>query len=309
MNVQALVALGRIDDALRQAADGVASLQKAGERKLAAVAMKSVMHAHIANGDGQNALTVGKQAADTFLQLNDQGAHAGMLLELARFYFAVGDYFTAKETAEKAIPYFKELSDTAGHAAAMEIFGAAEDAEEQENEKPHSEVDREALMQKVAEALQMGRGDELRQLCEECYEKGIGSRALKAYLKPLVFDVNPEQSTELMNFWIDHQPPYLEFGDGLMAEATYFQREDVYFYFRSAGSMGYGPGFRLMRNCWRTGKASENPDVRSISVLSLKDDHDLWEEKVTMGHPGIIDCSLQTGIMGVWPIPHSSEIK
>merc|ERR1712232_969795 len=75
-------------------------------------------------------------------------------------------------------------------------------------------------------------------------------------------------------------------------QSQHFDRRYIYFLFRMGG-MGYGPGFRLLRTVYRKGDAG--PNATGHTTLSIKEDHDEWEE-FTGYHAGIYDCALQTGM-------------
>merc|ERR550525_67813 len=115
-----------------------------------------------------------------------------------------------------------------------------------------------------------------------------------------VFERDPEDTAE---FWDANQPenwplpskPELNPDDqaenGHFAVARNFDRRWLYFSFR-VGAMGYGPGFRLLKQSYRKGPPSYW--AHGHSTLRLKDDHDDWEEYSGF-HAGIMDCALQTG--------------
>merc|ERR1719203_1642789 len=65
--------------------------------------------------------------------------------------------------------------------------------------------------------------------------------------------------------------------------------------------MGYGPGFRLMKTSFRKGPpatgelgAVDGLKACGMASLTIKEDHDDWEEYCTY-HAGIYDCALQAG--------------
>mmetsp|Transcript_74906 Transcript_74906/g.173654 ORF Transcript_74906/g.173654 Transcript_74906/m.173654 type:complete len:526 (-) Transcript_74906:108-1685(-) len=298
--VRGLVGMEAVSEALRQARQGVAQLEKTGNKKMAALATTTLIRAYRANDKIREAVVAAKDALAIFHDLGEREHEGTMQCEVAKLYLELGQYDQCKELAEEALPLFKELGYvTQGEVTALELIGAAEDAKAKLQLEKDRQDQVDDMMSKLKSALINKDGPKFKEILDKVYSSEfVSTEDVKNTLMP-VFERDPE---ETQNFWDANQPeawPLPKQMDvdedqataGMFESSRSFDRRYLYFLFR-VGAMGYGPGFRLLKTCFRKGPASYWS--HGHSTLKLKDDHDDWEEYSGF-HAGVLDCALQTG--------------
>lgn len=301
LQVQALIGIGSKDEALRAAKTGVALLQKSGDRMATALGMMAIVHAYSGKGENRSALDAARDALAILRELGNKKLMATMMIEVAKLHAAVGEGEKASELAEEAVRLCRECGDWMGLAAATEVIGAVEDSaatlalQEEQNEE------KKILLNKLASAFEMRNAPEFKDVLDRIYSSNnISIEEFQDAIAPVM-----EKDPEGAQVWAEsnHPDSYpLEqeseerdvdmLGKNLDSKvATQFDRRFCYFAFRWGG-MGYGPGFRLLKTAFR--KGPQGWTAHGHGTLTIKDDHDDWEE-YTGYHPGIYDCALQAG--------------
>lgn len=297
--VQGLIGMDAKAEALRQAKQGQAQLQKAGDKKNAALVTKSIIAAQAADGKFKEAVIAAKDALAIFRELGDKDHEGEMLVELAKLYARLGQLEQSKDAAEEALPIFKDAGNSQGEVAALEILGAAEHAKAELQAEQEAQDEKKKLLDAVKTALVNREAEDFKEALTAVYKSEyITEEDITSALMP-VFERDPAGATE---FWEENHPEEFELpakytdmqdyaAEASFQSANVFDRRGLYLGFRYGG-MGYGPGFRLLKTAHRKGPPGYW--AHGHSTLTLKDDHADWEEYAGW-HAGILDCALQTG--------------
>mmetsp|Transcript_24071 Transcript_24071/g.69476 ORF Transcript_24071/g.69476 Transcript_24071/m.69476 type:complete len:439 (-) Transcript_24071:138-1454(-) len=302
--VQGLIGMEAKSEALRQARQGLAQLQKSGDKEAAALAMLTVVRVYVADKRHKEGVIMAKDTQAAFRELGDQKHEGLALCEMGKLYLEMGQLDQALQAAGEALPIFNAAGETDCGVMAMEVIGAAEDAKASLAREREVQEEAKQLIAAVKDALEKRDVAAFKEALDQTYSsESVSMEDLKQALTPL-FERDPEGTTE---FWEANHPenfplpPKKEMTD-MMTDAEFlnaksYDRRYLYFIFR-VGMMGYGPGFRLLKQAYR--KGDRGPFSHGQSCLRLKDEHDEWEEYAGF-HAGILDCALQTGSARVQP--------
>merc|ERR1711941_90553 len=130
----------------------------------------------------------------------------------------------------------------------------------QREKKVREEV--KQLVERLRETLSQRDGSAFRVALEHCYaNEAVSMEDVEQALSSLI-EADPDG---VQQFWQDNHPDSFEYQkrDGAQdyldpgtndkfRQSQHFDRRYIYFLFR-IGGMGYGPGFRLLRDVYRKG--------------------------------------------------------
>lgn len=164
----------------------------------------------------------------------------------------------------------------------------------------------EELILKLKDAMLARDGPTFKSVLEKCYEnENVFTENVEEIISPVI-ETDPEG---LYDFFLRNQPEKWAVNpeEQKFDSATHFDRRLLYYVFRM-GAMGYGPGFRLVKQAHRLG--DQGPTSQGYGTLNLMDTCPDWEERAAW-HPGILDCVLQVGAVRGLPTEYmeSTRIK
>jgi len=211
----------------------------------------------------------------------------------------------AKDLADALLPLCQRLGDLEGEAVMNELIGMAVQERGVFEEKAAKEMEAEELILELKKAMLARDGPKFKSILEKCYEnENVFTENVEEIIGPVI-ETDPEG---LYDFFLSNQPEKWKINpdeEQKFDSAAHFDRRLMYYAFRM-GAMGYGPGFRLIKQAHRLGNSG--PNAQGFGTLNLMDTCPDWEERV-FWHPGILDCILQVGAVRGMPHEYMEKTK
>jgi len=287
--VKAHVAREEAQDAVRVVKDRLALADRLGQVLFTPAAVS----AHLSNGELEKAMTAAKDGLENAEDMGDKRLEARMLLKVAEVHLAQEEPDVAVDKAQAALELFEEVGAPVGVATAQSVLTAAYTMNNQAHKAPHRMVGLEHLG-KLTESI-MTRN---KQAFYEAFEKlnsslGVDQQDFDAVLKP-IFKKDPTAEEFFKESSYEfYGLAYEKDVKSHLKKAKNLDRLEM-FIGQRFGSMGYGPSFRSVQASWRHGDAYY-PGSGSHALSVIQDEtKENWEEVAMFSaHPGMMDAALQ----------------
>lgn len=304
--VHALLGMEDKQGALKQAKQHVEDLNAAGEKKLAAVAMQTLVFALVACEDEGKAKIVAKEALLIFRADGDKKLEADMMLQIARLAADLGRLDESENLAAECSTFYKDLGDQMGQAATKELLGALADAKSVLARQAASVKEVPDLVRAMSETIASKDGPAFTIAMEALYaNESVSQNDIDRALGPLI-EKDPEG---VQRFMEDNQPGGLEpdkqtFSPkppkGNMDDVFFrphqfgYANDRRYLYLSMRfGGMGYGPNLRQLKTAYTFTPGKWNLNSGATTQKTMENSAE-WEGRSNFLSAGLLDCALQT---------------
>jgi len=284
-------------DALRVVKDRMSTASK----KEQVLFTPAIVAAHLGSGDTDEAMAAATSGLEIAQDEGDRKGEGWMCYTEAEVHLAKEAVEKALSKANEALEVFLEVGDKMGESQAQAVLTAAYTMNNQAHKAPHRTVGLEQLG-RLVEAI-VGRN---KQLFFDAFEKlnstlGVDQHDFDSVLKPIF-----KKDKDAEDFYKENSYEFYgmvyekEAGGGHLKRAKNVDRLEM-FIGQRFGSMGYGPSFRSVQATWRKGDTYfVGSGSHALSILQ-DETKENWEEvAMFQAHPGMMDAALQ-----VQGIPHA----
>jgi len=286
---KALMEQKQFKEALKRGRAELSSNSSSGDKRALPRLRFSLCRIYLAVNKRHEALAEAEQGLAAAEELGSIKLRAEGLQQVSTLNLHLGAVDLASQLAEKALLLFRRLGDMIGEATVLEILAQAMKFRASFEAEAAKEQEALELIQALKKSLENRSAKDFRDILEACYEnEHVMTQDVEEVLGPIIAQ-DPEGIYEFVE---RNQPEKyrMDEADRPEREAAQFDRRLLYYMFRW-GSMGYGPGFRLLKTAHRVGTELHGSCV-GMGSLNLMDECPDWEEKAQW-HPGILDCTLQ----------------
>lgn len=294
--VKAHVAKEEPQDALRVVKDRMSTASK----KEQVLFTPAAAAAHLGSDDTDEALAAASSGLEIAQDEGDRRGEGWMHYTAAEVYLAKEKVESAVSSAHDALDAFQEVGDKLGESSAQAVLTAAYTMNNQAHKAPHRTVGLEQLG-RLVEAI-VGRN---KQLFYDAFEKlnsslGVDQQDFDSVLKPIFKKDSEAEDFYKENSYAFYGMTYEKETTGHLKRAKNVDRLEM-FLGQRFGSMGYGPSFRSVQATWRKGDPyTIGSGTHALSILQ-DETKENWEEvAMFQAHPGMMDAALQ-----VQGIPHA----
>lgn len=250
--------------------------------------------AYLATGDFAGAMHVANEVRPLFEQLGDKSAEANTVARMAEIFAAAGQLQDAADMAVEAMNMLKKIGnkkDMDGVAGLLTLVYTEMGMPQKSPNRPKALE----LLRKLCKAADDRDAPLFGDLMQQLKDMGGTTEAdFESAFSEMV-----AQDPALLDFLEEQEDVGYQTDEPINRKSNFLDRQLVYYVFKIIG-MGYGPRFRVLKQCWQRGPL-ENGGTYGKSyancILGAYHRAGSWENAMQYIHPGQADAALQSGMV------------